>query len=133
MSFTIAAARLSATFSIACLPAVLAACATLSERLDPTMDLSTAKESTRNQQHELMSAVPSADVSSTVQSERSGALFECGSGGYYWPGNMDVVLGEGTDGAALLHQIKADWSVKDGWTVTEKTSVNGHPELEIFN
>jgi hypothetical protein len=97
------------------------------------MDLSTAKESTRSQQHELISAVPSADVSSTVQSGTSGALFECESGGYYWPGNMDVVLGDGTNGAALLQQIKADWSVKDGWTVTEMTSVNGHPELEIFN
>ena len=133
MSFTKAAARLSATFSIACLAAVLAACATFSEKQGPTMDLFTAKESTRNQQDELMSAVPSDDVSSTVQSETSGALFECESGGYYWPGNMDVVLGDSTDGAALLQQIKADWSVKDGWTVTEKTSVNGHPELEIFN
>ncbi|WP_144406416.1 hypothetical protein [Arthrobacter sp. SPG23] len=97
------------------------------------MDLSTAKESTRSQQQELMSVVPSGGVSSTVQSETSGALFECETGGYYWPGNMDVVLSDGTDGQALLEQIRTGWSAKSGWTVQDKTSVNGNPELIVLS
>ena len=61
------------------------------------------------------------------------ALFEWETGGYYWPGTLDVVLSADADGAALLEQIKADWSAKSGWTVRDKTSVNGDPELVIVS
>ncbi|WP_307035452.1 hypothetical protein [Arthrobacter sp. B3I4] len=93
------------------------------------MDLATAKQSTRSQQEELLAAVPAAAVSTTKQTETSRALFECEAGGYYWPGMMDVVLGRDTHGAELLQGIKAEWSAKGGWTVEDKTSVNGNPEL----
>lgn len=97
------------------------------------MDLATAKQSTRAQQDELLAAVPSAAVSTTRHTETSRALFECEGGGYYWPGTMDVVLSGDADGAALLAQIKADWSARNGWTVRDKTSVNGDPELVIVS
>ena len=97
------------------------------------MDLDTAKQSTRSQQEELMSALPPAAVSTTRQTETSRALFECENGGYYWPGTMDVALSADADGPALLEQIKADWSAKAGWTVRDKTSVNGDPELIIVS
>ncbi|MET3949835.1 hypothetical protein [Arthrobacter sp. UYEF36] len=97
------------------------------------MDLATAKQSTRAQQDELLSVVPTVAVSTTKQTETSRALFECEAGGYYWPGTLDIVLSEDADGAALLEQIKADWSAKSGWTVRDKTSVNGDPELVIVS
>ncbi|QCO99048.1 hypothetical protein FCN77_16775 [Arthrobacter sp. 24S4-2] len=93
----------------------------------------TAADATRSQQHELMSVVPPSDVSTTKQTESSRALFECETGGYYWPGTMDVVLSGDADGAALLKQIKTDWSAKSGWSVKDKTSVNGDPELVIVS
>lgn len=97
------------------------------------MDLDTAKQSTRSQQDELLSVVPAAAVSTTRQTEASRALFECESGGYYWPGTMNVVLSADADGPVLLEQIKAEWSAKSGWTVRGKTSVNGDPELVIVS
>ena len=97
------------------------------------MDLDTAKQSTRSQQDELLSVVPAAAVSTTRQTETSRALFECESGGYYWPGTMNVVLSTDADGPVLLEQIKAEWSAKSGWTVRDKTSVNGDPELVIVS
>ena len=97
------------------------------------MDLATAKPATRAQQDELLAVVPSAAVSTTKQTETSRALFECESGGYYWPGTLDIALSEDADGAALLEQIKADWSARSGWTVRDKTSVNGDPELVIVS
>jgi hypothetical protein len=78
--------RLCAAVFVTSLAIPLVACAPAAQPQGPTMGLSTAKESTPNQQDELMSAVASDDVSSTVQSETSGALFECEAGGYYWPG-----------------------------------------------
>lgn len=93
------------------------------------MDLATAKQSTRVQQDELLSLVPSAAVSTTRQTATSRALFACETGGYYWPGTMNVVLNADADGPALLEQIKVDWSARSGWTVRDKTSVNGDPEL----
>lgn len=97
------------------------------------MDLDTAKQSTRSQQDELLSVVPAADVSKTRQTETSRALFECETGGYYWPGTMNVVLSADADGPALLEQIKAEWSARSGWTVRDKTSVTGDPELVIVS
>lgn len=125
--------RLSAAVSVSCLAASLAACAPAAELRSPIMDLATAKQSTRAQQDELLSAVPASAVSTTKQTESSRALFECEAGGYYWPGTMDVVLSGDADGAALLEQIKTDWSAKSGWTVKDKTSVNGDPELVIVS
>lgn len=125
--------RLSAAASATCLAAALAACAPATEPRSPSMDLATAKQSTRAQQDELLSAVPSAAVSATKQTETSRALFECEAGSYYWPGTMDIVLSGDADGAALLAQIKADWSAKNGWSVRDKTSVNGDPELVIVS
>ena len=125
--------RLSAAVSVSCLAASLAACAPAAEPRSLSMDLTTAKQSTRAQQDELLSAVPSSAVSTTKQTESSRALFECETGGYYWPGTMDVVLSSDADGAALLEQIKTDWSAKSGWTVKDKTSVNGDPELVIVS
>ena len=125
--------RLSAAVSLICLAAALAACAPATEPRSPSMDLATAKQSTRSQQEELMSALPPAAVSTTRQAETSRALFECENGGYYWPGTMDVDLSADADGPALLEQIKADWSAKAGWTVRDKTSVNGDPELIIVS
>lgn len=97
------------------------------------MDLATAKQSTRSQQDELMSVVPPAAVATTKQTATSRALFECETGSYYWPGTKDVVLSGDADGAALLEQIKTDWSARSGWTVRDKTSVNGDPELVIVS
>ena len=125
--------RLSAAASVPCLAAALAACAPATEPRSPSMDLATAKQSTRAQQDELLSVVPSSAVSTTKQTETSRALFECEAGGYYWPGTMDIVLGGDADGPALLEQIKADWSARNGWTVRDKTSVNGDPELVIVS
>jgi hypothetical protein len=125
--------RLSAAVSLTCLAAALAACAPDTEPRSPSMDLATAKQSTRSQQDELMAVVPPAAVATTKQTETSRALFECEAGSYYWPGMMDVVLSADADGAALLEQIKADWSAKSGWTVRDKTSVNGDPELVIVS
>ncbi|MCB5293675.1 hypothetical protein [Arthrobacter sp. SO3] len=124
---------LSAAATVTCLAAALAACAPATEPRSPSMDLATAKQSTRAQQDELLAAVPSAAVSTTRQTETSRALFECEGGGYYWPGTMDVVLSGDADGAALLAQIKAEWSARNGWTVRDKTSVNGDPELVIVS
>ncbi|MDZ4092561.1 MAG: hypothetical protein U1D68_15285 [Arthrobacter sp.] len=62
------------------------------------MDLSTAKQSTRAQQDELLSVVPSMAVSTTKQAETSRALFECEAAAYYWPGTLDIVLSEDADG-----------------------------------
>jgi hypothetical protein len=124
-------ARLPAIVSALCLAAVLAACAPATEPRSPSMDLATAKQSTRAQQVELLSVLPAAAVSTSKQTESSRALFECETGGYYWPGTMDIVLSGDADGAALLGQLKADWSAKTGWTVRDKTSVNGDPELVI--
>ncbi|WP_157357063.1 hypothetical protein [Arthrobacter sp. U41] len=125
--------RLSYAVSVLCLAASLAACAPATEPRSPSMDLATAKQSTRAQQDELLSVVPSAAVSRTRQTETSRALFECETGGFYWPGTLDIVLSEVADGAALLEQIKADWSAKSGWTVRDKRSVNGDPELVIVS
>ena len=124
-------ARLPATVSALCLAAVLAACAPATEPRSPSMDLATAKQSTRAQQVELLSVLPAAAVSTSKQTESSRALFECETGGYYWPGTMDIVLSGDADGEALLGQLKADWSAKTGWTVRDKTSVNGDPELVL--
>lgn len=126
-------ARLAAAVSVTCLAALLAACAPATETRTPSLDLAAAKQSTRSQQEELVSAVPPAAVSTTMQTGTSRALFECETGGYYWPGTMDVVLSADADGAALLERIKAGWSAKGGWTVTDKTSVNGDPELVMVS
>ncbi|MET4094742.1 hypothetical protein [Arthrobacter sp. UYCu712] len=125
--------RLAAAVSASCLAASLAACAPAADPRSPSMDLATAKQSTRAQQDELLSAVPPSAVSTTKQTESSRALFECQAGGYDWPGTMDVVLSGDADGAALLEQLKTDWSAKSGWTVKDKTSVNGDPELVIVS
>lgn len=125
--------RLSAAVALTCLAAALGACAPADETRSPSMDLDTAKQSTRSQQDELLSVVPAAAVSTTRQTETSRALFECESGGYYWPGTMNVVLSADADGPVLLEQIKAEWSAKSGWTVRDKTSVNGDPELVIVS
>lgn len=126
-------ARLAAAVSVTCLAALVAACAPAAGTRTPSLDLAAAKQSTRSQQEELMSAVPPAAVSTTKQTGTSRALFECETGGYYWPGTMDVVLSGDADGPALLALIKADWSAKSGWTVKDKTSVNGDPELVIVS
>ena len=126
-------ARLSAAVALTCLAAALAACAPATEPRSPSMDLATAKQSTRSQQEELMAVVPPGAVSTTKQTETSRALFECETGGYYWPGTMDVVLSADADGPALLEQIKADWSARSGWSVRDKTSINGDPELVIVS
>ena len=126
-------ARLPAAVSVLCLAVALAACAPAAEPRSPGMDLASAKQSTRSQQDELVSVVPPAAVATTKQTETSRALFECETGSYYWPGMMDVVLSADADGPALLEQIKADWSAKSGWTVRDKTSVNGDPELVIVS
>jgi len=123
--------RLSAAVTMTCLAAGLAACAPANDPRSNPMDLATAKQSTRTQQDELLAVLPQDAVSGKKQNETSRALFECESGGYYWPGTMDVVLSADADGPALLQQIKADWSARSGWTVTDKTSVNGDPELVI--
>jgi hypothetical protein len=133
MSAAKAFTRLSAAVALTCLAAALAACAPATEARSPSMDLDTAKQSTRSQQEELMAVVPPAAVSTTRQTETSRALFECETGGYYWPGMMDIVLSADADGPALLEQIKADWSAKSGWSVRDKTSVNGDPELVIVS
>ena len=125
--------RLSAAVALTCLAAALAACAPATETRSPNMDLDTAKQSTRSQQDELLSVVPPAAVSTKRQTATSRALFECETGGYYWPGTMNVVLSADADGPALLEQIKAEWSAKSGWTVRDKTSVNGDPELVIVS
>ena len=127
-------ARLPAVVAVTCLAAALATCAPpAAEPLSPNMDLDTAKQSTRSQQDELLSVVPPAAVSTTRQTATSRALFECETGGYYWPGTMNVVLSANAEGPALLEQIKAEWSAKSGWTVRDKTSVNGDPELVIVS
>lgn len=97
------------------------------------MDLATAKQATRSQQQELMAVVPATEVSTTTQTETSRALFECDAGSYYWPGMMDVVLSPDADGPRLLQQIKAKWSGQNGWTVQEKTSINGIPQIVIVS
>lgn len=126
-------ARLSAAVSVTCLAALLAACAPATETRTTALDLAAAKESTRAQQDELVSVIPSSAVAETQQTGTSRALFECGTGGYYWPGTLDVVLRGDADGRALLEQIKADRSARNGWTVNDKTSVNGDPELVIVS
>ena len=135
MNATKLVTRLSAAAAVLCLAATLAACApaTATEPRSPGMDLDTAKQSTRAQQDELLSVVPSSDVSATRQTGTSRALFECETGGYYWPGTMDIVLSEDVDGAAMLEQIGAEWSAKSGWTVRDKTSINGEPQLVIVS
>ncbi|XAS62996.1 hypothetical protein VUN84_11795 [Micrococcaceae bacterium Sec5.8] len=134
MTVTTLLTRLPAAIAVSCLAGALAACAPpAAAPRNPGMDLDTAKQSTRSQQDELLLVVPPAAVSRTKQTATSRALFECEAGGYYWPGTLDVVLSEGADGAALLEQIKADWSARSGWTVRDKTSVNGDPELVIVS
>lgn len=125
--------RLTAAVSVTCLAALLAACAPAAETRTPTLDLAAAKDSTRMQQDELLSVIPSSAVAGTKQTGTSRALFECETGGYYWPGTMDVVLSGDADGPALLEQIKADRTARSGWTVKDKTSVNGDPELVIVS
>lgn len=133
MSPATVARRLSTAVTLTCLAAILAACAPAADPGSPSMDLATAKQSTRSQQQELMAVVPAAEISTTTQTETSRALFECDANSYYWPGTMDLVLTSEADGAGLLQQIKAAWSGKEGWTVEEKTSVNGIPELVIVS
>ena len=125
--------RLSAVVAVTCLAALVAACAPAPELRTAGLDLAAAKESTRAQQDELLSVIPSSAVSTTKQTGTSRALFQCETGGYYWPGTMDVVLSGDADGPALLEQIKADRSARSGWTVKDKTSVNGDPELVIVS
>ncbi|MEC5191696.1 MULTISPECIES: hypothetical protein [unclassified Arthrobacter] len=134
MTVTTLLTRLPAAIAVSCLAGVLAACAPpAAAPRSPGMDLDSAKQSTRSQQDELLLVVPPAAVSTTKQTATSRALFECETGGYYWPGTLDVVLSEDADGAALLERIKADWSARSGWTVRDKTSANGDPELVIVS
>ncbi|WP_457950554.1 hypothetical protein ACTAQI_08310 [Pseudarthrobacter sp. alpha12b] len=123
--------RIAKALSLTYVAAVLAACAPAADPLFASLDLATAKQSVLSQQEELKAAVPPAEVSTSVQIKKSRALFECGNGGYYWPGMMDIVLTADADPSALLTDIKSDWSAQAGWTVTDKTSINGNPQLVI--
>lgn len=112
--------------------AALAACAPVDSPA-AGLDLASAKQSLLSQQDELKSVVPPDEVSTSTRTEKSRALFECGNGGYYWPGTMDVVLTPDADTASLLPKIEAEWSAKPGWTVQSGTGINGIPELIVFS
>ena len=127
------AIRLLTTASTLCVAASLAACAPATDPRGLSLDLATAKESIFAQQDELLAVIPTEAVASTKQTETSRALFDCEGGGYYWPGTFDIVLTSDADGAALLKDIKADWSAKSDWTVRDKVSVNNDPELVIVS
>lgn len=127
------AVRLLTTASILSIAASLAGCAPATDPRVLDRNLATAKKSTFAQQDELLAMIPTEAVASTRQTETSRALFDCEGGGYYWPGTLDIVLASDADGAALLKDIKGDWSARSGWTVEDKVSVNNDPELVIVS
>lgn len=126
-------ARMGAPLLATSLLAALAACAPAVDSTAAGLDLASAKQSLLSQQDELKAVVPPGEVSTSTRTEKSRALFECGNGGYYWPGMMDVVLTPDADVAALLPQIEAEWSAKPGWTVQSGTGINGIPELVVVS
>ncbi|NUT70154.1 hypothetical protein [Pseudarthrobacter sp. C4D7] len=126
-------ARSVAPLVAASLLAALAACSPAMDSPAAGLDLANAKQSLLSQQDELKAVVRPDEVTTWTRTEKSRALFECGNGGYYWPGTMEVVLTPDADAPSLLPQIEAEWSAKPGWTVQSGTGINGIPELVVVS
>ena len=109
-----------------------AGCATTQQTERPAVDLQTAKSTTMANERDMVAVIAPEDIVGTQQNKVSN-LLGCSDGGHSWTGQITVTLVPGADGDGYVRAIKDAWTGRDGWTVSQRTTAENEPVVDITN
>ncbi len=97
-----------------------------------TMTLEGAKAITLDRQDQLSALLPFENTGVIVRPETSRSLYPCAEEDtFQWPGITRVEIVGEVDELSVIGAVTEQWANREGWTLTEGTSVNGFPKVTL--
>lgn len=123
--------RLPLAVAAVALAATLTACQQPTEGTPMTLD--EAKSDYLAAQAELRASIPAEVVLEDLGTVETAALLPCDADPelFVWPGAMTVSIAPDTDTDAVLDEIAAEWTAKEGWTQERSATSGGAPTLDL--
>ncbi len=98
----------------------------------PVVDLHTATTTTMANERDMVAVIAPEDTVGTQQNKVS-HLLGCNDGGHSWTGQITVTLVPGVDGDGYVQAIKEEWTGRDSWTVSQRTTAENETVIDITN